>query len=489
MPPAAPAPAPAAPDARYLRFKDELHRTVVDTVDLSRLEKWSEERLRGEIRGLARRIAPDVDRKLPAGQVDAAADDVMDEVFGLGPLEPLLRDPSVSEVLVNGPNKVYVERAGRLHKVNVSFADNAHLIRVVQRIAARVGRRVDESSPMVDARLPDGSRVNAVLPPLTLDGPVLSIRRFGQIYTADDLLMRRSLTPEIARFLEAVVAARVNVLISGGTGAGKTTLLNILSGYIGRDERLVTIEDVAELQLQQPHVVRMETRSANMEGAGSVAQRDLVRNALRMRPDRIILGECRGAEAVDMLQAMNTGHEGSLTTVHANGTRDALARLELMVGLGGVEVATPILRGYIASALTVIVHVSRLIGGGRKVTRVSELVGQGKAKAYRVRDIFVFEQTAVVGGQAVGAFKATGYVPKVAARLAASGFPLPASLFAARDLLAVGTHPAAAAGDGGVELSYAEPASGPLSDDVAEALPVDDEDGGVDFDVSAEDRE
>lgn len=436
------APAPrdstSEPDPQYTRFKDTLHRTVVDVVDLSLLDKWSEERLQTEIRDLARKVARDMDRRMPQEWVDRATEDVLDEVFGLGPVEPLFRDKSITEILVNGPDNVFIERNGMLERVPIRFTDNGHLVRVIQRVASRVGRRIDESSPMVDARLADGSRVNAVLAPLTIDGAVLSIRRFSAIYTAEDLIARRSLTPEMVEFLEACVAARINTVISGGTGGGKTTLLNVLSGFIGKSERVVTIEDTLELQLQQKHVVRMETRSANMEGFGAVTQRDLVRNALRMRPDRIILGECRGAEAVDMLQAMNTGHEGSLTTVHANDTKDALARLELMVGLSGMEVPTPILRGYIGSAIHLIVHVHRLAGGARKVTRVSELVGRGKRGGYVVRDVFAFEQTDVENGQAVGVFRSTGYVPRFAKRLAAAGHRLPDRLFARRDLLAIG---------------------------------------------------
>jgi pilus assembly protein CpaF len=291
---------------------------------------------------------------------------------------------------------------------------------------------------MVDARLADGSRVNAVLPPLTLDSPVLSIRRFGHGFTAEELVNLHSGTNEMLQFLETAIAARMNTLISGGTGAGKTTLLNVLSAFIPRDERLVTIEDAAELKLQQPHVVRMETRAANMEGAGSVTQRDLLRNALRMRPDRIILGEARGPEAVDMLQAMNTGHEGSMTTVHANDTRDALGRLELMIGLAGVDLAVDVLRGYIANAFHLLVHVARLAGGQRRITRISELVGLNKSKRYRVRDIFVFEQTGVQNGHAIGKFKATGYAPRILSRLKAAGRPIPEKMFVARDLLNIG---------------------------------------------------
>ncbi|HXD85405.1 MAG TPA: CpaF family protein [Urbifossiella sp.] len=430
---------PPPRDARYVHFKDELHRVVVDVADLSRIDRWSRDRLRTEVHDLGRKLAPQVDRQIPTAEVDRAVDEVVNEVFGLGPLEPLLADPTVTEVLVNAPDQVYVERGGLLQRAeNVAFADKAHLVRVIQKIASRVGRRIDESSPMVDARLSDGSRVNAVLPPLTLDSPVLSIRRFGEGFTADQFVRLQSCTPEMIQFLETAIAAKMNTLISGGTGAGKTTLLNVLSAFIPPGERLVTIEDAAELKLQQPHVVRMETRTANLEGAGSVSQRDLLRNALRMRPDRIILGEARGPEAVDMLQAMNTGHEGSLTTVHANDTRDALGRLELMIGLSGVDLATPVLRGYIANAFHLLVHVARLAGGNRKITRISELLGIRKGRIYRVRDIFVFEQTGVVNGHAVGTFKATGYLPHVLSRLAAMGRPLPESMFAARDLAKIG---------------------------------------------------
>jgi len=424
-------------DARFLAFKDELHRVVVDVADLSRLDKWDRPRLRREVEELARLLAPQVDRDVSAADRDRAVEEVVDEVFGLGPLEPLLADKTVTEILVNAPDQVYVEVGGKLRLTRIRFVDKAHLTRVIQRIASRVGRRVDESSPMVDARLPDGSRVNAVLPPLTLDSPVLSIRRFAQAFTPDALLANNTLTPEVLNFLAAAVAAKTNILISGGTGSGKTTLLNVLSQYIPRAERLVTIEDAAELKLRQPHVVRMETRSANLEGAGQVTQRDLLRNALRMRPDRIILGEARGAEAVDMLQAMNTGHEGSLTTVHANDARDALSRLELMVGLAGVDLPVGVMRGYIASAFSLIVHVSRLAGGARRVTRVAELRGL-KDNKYRVRDIFRFEQTGVVDGEAVGSFRATGYAPtKLLERLSAAGRNVDAGLFADRPLLEI----------------------------------------------------
>lgn len=425
-------------DPRALAFKDELHRMVVDVIDLSRVDRMPPERLRAEVAELARRLAPQVDRRLPPAVIERVSDEVLAEVFGLGPLEPLLADPAVTEILVNAPDQVYFERDGRLYRASAAFADKAHLTRVIQRIAARVGRRVDESSPMVDARLPDGSRVNAVLPPITLDSPVLSIRRFRHDLGPDELIRLTSATPEMFTFLRAAVAARTNIVISGGSGAGKTTLLNILSGFIPPEERLVTIEDAAELRLRQPHVVRMETRTANLEGQGQVTQRDLVRNALRMRPDRIILGEARGPEAVEILQAMNTGHEGSLTTVHANDTRDALARLELMIGLSGVELPLGVMRSYVGSAVQLIVHLTRQAGGARRITRVSELLGVSrKTGSYRVRDIFRFDQEGVVRGVAVGTFRATGYTPALTARLDAAGYPVPDTLFAARDLLQV----------------------------------------------------
>jgi pilus assembly protein CpaF len=363
-------------------------------------------------------------------------DEVLDETFGFGPLEVLLKDPTVSDILVNGPRTVFIERRGKLEATPVVFADDAHLLQIIQRIAARIGRRVDEMSPMVDARLPDGSRVNAIIPPLSLEGPVLSIRRFGVRLTVDDLLANATMPPEILRLLRAAVEARLSILVSGGTGSGKTTFLNTLSRFIPPDERLVTIEDSAELQLQQPHVVRLETRPANLEGVGEVRQRDLVRNALRMRPDRILVGEVRGPEALDMLQAMNTGHEGSLTTVHANDGRDALSRLEMMVMMAGYDLPIPVIRQYITTAITLVVHLARLKGGGRKVMRVSELCGLRRGK-YKVRDLFTFQQTGLRMGQAVGVFRATGAVPKFLEKLRAVGVDLPETLFSERELTVV----------------------------------------------------
>jgi pilus assembly protein CpaF len=426
-----------SPQQRFQGLKAEVHRQMVEALDLSQLDRWNGERLRREVSALTEQLASEQAQSLAVGDRDRLVGEVLDEAFGLGPLEELTRDPAVSDILVNGPDKVYVERNGRLEETSVAFSDKTHLLRVIQRIAARVGRRVDESSPMVDARLPDGSRVNAVVAPLTLDGPVLSIRRFGARLTDAGLLTLGSVAPEMLALLKAAVEGRINLLISGGTGAGKTTLLNALSRFIPADERLVTIEDSAELALQQPHVVRMETRPPNLEGAGEVTQRQLVRNSLRMRPDRIIIGEVRGPEALDMLQAMNTGHEGSLTTIHANDTRDALARLELMVTLAGFDVPVPVIRNYIASAITLVVHLARLKGGVRRVVRISEILGLKRQKTYVVRDLFGFRQTGVQDGAAVGEFYAAGRAPRFLPRLKASGIDLPEALFTER-LLAGG---------------------------------------------------
>lgn len=419
---------------RYQQLKADIHRQIVAVIDISGLTAWNEERLKREVHALATRLVRDSREKLSDLERKRLIEEIMAEVFGLGPLEQFMKDPTISDILVNGPNNVYVERHGRLEPTGVVFNDNTHLTQVIQRITARVGRRIDESSPMVDARLPDGSRVNAILPPLSLDGPMLSIRRFGVRLGEEQLLANGTLTVEMLQLLQAAVQSRINILISGGTGAGKTTLLNILSGYIPHDERLVSIEDAAELHLQQPHVVRLETRLPNLEGLGQVTQRDLVRNSLRMRPDRIIIGEVRGAEALDMLQAMNTGHEGSLTTIHANDTRDALSRLEMMITMAGFEMPLPVIRTYVGSALRLLVHVTRLKGGARKVSRISEIRGLRKARRYIVRDIFAFQQTGIVNGEAVGHFVATGEVPDILERLHISGIDLPPSIFEARIL-------------------------------------------------------
>ncbi|MCS7168485.1 MAG: CpaF family protein [Gemmatales bacterium] len=425
----------APPLQQWQKLKAEIHRKIVEMLDLSRLSRWGQERLRKEVRKLAHQLVETVPQCQAYSPPDKErlVNEILDEVFGLGPLEPLMNDPTISDILVNGPNTVYVERNGRLEQVPICFADNEHLMQMIQRIVARVGRRLDEMSPMVDARLPDGSRVNAIAPPLALDGPVLSIRRFGVRLTAEDLIQNGTMPVEFLALLRAAVEARISMVISGGAGTGKTTLLNVLSRYIPPEERLITIEDSAELKLQQPHVVRLETRPPNLEGVGEVRQRDLVRNALRMRPDRIIIGECRGPEALDMLQAMNTGHEGSLTTVHANDTRDALARLEMMVMMAGYEMPITVIRQYIASAITFIVHLTRLKGGARKVTRISELVGL-RNRNYVVRDIFGFRQYGVRNGVAYGEFYATGKIPRCLERVRAAGIELPESLFAKRTI-------------------------------------------------------
>jgi pilus assembly protein CpaF len=425
---------------RFQKLKAEIHRKLIESIDISKLDRWKPERLQREIRGLANQLSQSAAVLLSEVDRERLVKEILDEVFGLGPLEPLMHDPTVSDILVNGPRMVYVERYGRLQPTDIVFADDAHLIQVIQRIAARVGRRADEMSAMLDARLPDGSRVNAILPPLSLEGPVLSIRRFGIRLTWKELLENTTMPPEMLELLRGVVESRVSLLISGGTGSGKTTFLNAMSRFIPNEERLITVEDAAELKLQQPHVIKLETRPANLEGVGEVRQRDLVRNALRMRPDRIIVGEVRGGEALDMLQAMNTGHEGSLTTIHANDTRDALSRLEMMVMLAGFEIPVSVIRHYIASALTLVVHLSRVKGGARRVVRISEIVGLQPAP-YAIHDVFGFQQTGVRDGAAVGHFYATGYVPKVLRKLRASGLDLPAALFEKRVLAQVGDAP------------------------------------------------
>jgi len=356
--------------------------------------------------------------------------EVQDETFGLGPIEPLMQDPTVADILVNGAHEVYVERRGKLERTNAIFRDDAHLLQIIDRIVSAVGRRIDESSPMVDARLPDGSRINAIIPPLALDGPVLSIRRFAiDPLKMSDLLEYGTVTPALADVLRGAVQARLNILVSGGTGAGKTTLLNVLSNAIPATERIVTIEDSAELQLQQDHVVRLETRPLNIEGKGAVAQRDLLRNALRMRPDRIVVGEVRGGEVLDMLQAMNTGHDGSLSTVHANSSRDALSRLETMILMSGIALPVHAMRDYIASALDAIVHVARLSDGTRKVVRVTEIVGM-EQDVITTQDIFMFEQEGVdKEGRVRGYHRATGVRPKFSERLLRAGIELPGDLF------------------------------------------------------------
>lgn len=437
--PAGPKPQPSF-NQRFQKLKADTHRQLVEMIDLSKLGHWKQDRLQREVRKLAERLTQDTTELLNEADRERLIDEILAEIFGLGPLEGLMSDPNITDILVNGPSQVYIERQGRLESTGLVFADDAHLMQIIQRIAGRVGRRADEMSPMVDARLPDGSRVNAIVPPLSLEGPVLSIRRFGIRLRAEDLINNSTMPPEFLTLLKACVEARISIMVSGGTGSGKTTLLNTLSRFIPSEERLVTIEDSAELKLQQPHVVRLETRPPNLEGAGEIKQRDLVRNSLRMRPDRVIIGEVRGAEALDMLQAMNTGHEGSLTTVHANDTRDALTRLEMMVMMAGFEMPIPVIRQYISSAITLVVHLSRLKGGLRRVTKISEIVAYRK-KRYIVKDLFGFRQKGVRDGLAFGEFYATGYSPKLLAKLEASGIHLPADLFEKRTLAPLAERP------------------------------------------------
>jgi pilus assembly protein CpaF len=424
-----------AVEERLLHHKRELHQQLIASMDLSTIGTMKEDELRLEVRRAAEALCRHSSDLLSLSERERLVNEVLDETFGLGPLEPLLRDATISDILINGPKTVFVERRGRLERAEIAFNDERHLLQIIQRIAARVGRRVDETSPMVDARLPDGSRVNAIIPPLALDGSLMSIRRFGTTpLLAADLVAKKSITPEMVRFLSACVQARVSVLISGGTGSGKTTLLNMLSAYIPDDERVATIEDAAELRLQQPHVVRMETRAANIEGTGEVTMRDLVRNALRMRPDRVIIGECRGPEALDMLQAMNTGHEGSMTTLHANDTRDALSRLEMMVGMSGFDLPIWIIRRQITSAIQIVVQSTRVVGGPRKISKISEITGM-EGDVISMHDLFVFKQTGVDANRvAQGHFQCTGIRPQCLEKLEMAGVRLPPEMFERRVL-------------------------------------------------------
>lgn len=417
-------------EQQFQQLKATIHQQLVESLDLNHVANQDRDRLRVQVHALADKVCRS--RKEILGRLDRERllDELLAEVFGLGPLDVLMNDPTVTDILVNDPYTVYVERHGRLELTNRMFADEEHLMRIIRRVVSRLGRRIDETSPMVDARLPDGSRVNAVIPPVALDGPSLSIRRFGaQPLQMQDLVANHSLLPGMAQFLAAAVESRIGVLVSGGTGAGKTTLLNAISAYIPASERLVTIEDSAELILQHRHRVRLETRPANMEGAGELTQRDLVRNSLRMRPDRIIVGEVRGPEVWDMLQAMNTGHDGSFTTIHANSAVDALARLEMMVAMTGFDLPIEVVRQYIVSGLRLIIHVARLKGGVRRVTSISEIVGL-RDGGYQLEDIFGFRQTGVSqDGTAQGNFFTTGYRPRFLERFEAWGLQLPADLF------------------------------------------------------------
>jgi len=429
--------APAAPGERaasesYHVLKSRIHLKLLDLFDLAALETLAPELLRQEIGAMVEHLLTEEQAVINSIERRSLIRDIQHEMLGFGPLELLMADPAVSDILVNAYNQIYVERRGRIEATTVAFADERHLMRIIDKIVSRVGRRIDESSPMVDARLPDGSRVNVVIPPVALDGPMMSIRRFAHIPLRMENLTGaelRSLTPEMALMLEGLSRAKVNMLISGGTGAGKTTLLNILSGYIPASERIVTIEDAAELQLMQAHVVRLETRPPNIEGKGEITQRALVRNALRMRPDRIVIGEVRGAEAVDMLQAMNTGHEGSLTTIHANTPRDALSRLENMIGMANLNLPHKAARQQIASAVTVVVQALRLIDGRRKITSIQEITGM-EGDVITMQEIFAYRQTGIGADGAVqGYFHATGVRPKFAERLRSFGVLLPDAMF------------------------------------------------------------
>jgi pilus assembly protein CpaF len=420
---------PGAP-SRMADLKRRIHRQLLQRLNLSNLDGRSREEAAGMIRPEIQQLLAGETEAINLEERDALIRQILDEIFGLGPLEPLMQDPDISDIMVNGSSRVYIERHGRLHDTDVRFQDEQHLRQVIDRIVSNVGRRIDDSSPMVDARLPDGSRVNAVIPPVALDGSYLSIRKFKRdTLSGEDLLRATSITEPMLKLLEAVVKARLNVLISGGTGAGKTTLLNILSSYIPADESIVTIEDSAELQLRQPNVRRMETRPPNIDGRGEINQRHLVINALRMRPDRIIIGEVRGAEAVDMLQAMNTGHDGSLTTIHANTPRDSLARLETMVSMSALRLPEKAMRQQIAAAIDIVIQVSRLPDGKRKVISISEIAGM-EGDVVTMQEIFVFERQGMSPeGAVLGRFHATGIRPKAADRLAAYGISLNEMMF------------------------------------------------------------
>lgn len=422
-------------DERFVRLKKEIHKQLVTGLHVPSIGSVDDYELRRELRRGIEQLCDDRAELMSQEERKRLVNEIIDETLGLGPIDPLLRDPTITDILINGPRTVYVERRGRLERTSVVFHDEQHVLEIVQRIASRVGRRLDESSPMVDARLPDGSRVNAVIRPLALDGALVSIRRFSaKPLLAADLIARKSVTSEIIDFLAACVKARLNIVISGGTGSGKTTFLNMLSGYIPDDERIATVEDAAELQLQQPHVARMETRPANLEGKGEISTRDLVRNALRMRPDRIIVGECRGAEAFDMLQAMTTGHDGGMTTIHANNTREAVSRLEMLIGMAGYELAMWFIHRQIAASIDIVVQCARLSGGARKVIQVSEVTGT-EGDVVNMHDLFVFEQTGVDENKmAQGVYRATGIRPTCLERLASQGFALDPALFERRNL-------------------------------------------------------
>jgi len=422
------------PTREFQRVKTRIHHRMVDAIDMSKAGDLEEAELRRQLTALATHLCDQEDVDLAPEQRDRMVREIMDEIYGFGPLEPLMSDPDVSDVLVNGPHSVFVERNGRLEQTDIEFADEKHLLEVIRRLVGRAGRRIDEVSPMVDAKLPDGSRLNAVIPPLAHKGATVSIRRFrtNQLLF-EDMGRMGTLAPAMADFLKFAVTGRLNILFSGGTGAGKTTMLNNVSRFIPKSERVVTIEETAELQLQQLDVVSLEARPANVEGKGEITLRDLVKNSLRMRPDRVIVGEARGGEVLDMLQAMNTGHDGSMSTVHANDSREALDRIELMIALAGAELSSSVARRYVANAIDIVVHINRLSTGERKVTRISEVVGIEDGE-YIVEDIFVYRMTGVENDRVEGAFYATGHQPRVLGRLAAKGHKLPTELFEAREL-------------------------------------------------------
>lgn len=416
--------------------KRRIHNKLVDKLDLSRVGDLKGEQLRREIRLVVEHLCDSENTLINRSERDRIIEEVLDETFGLGPLELILKDPLVSDIMINGPKQIYVEKGGQLQLTGVEFRDNAHLMQIIDRIVSKVGRRVDETCPMVDARLEDGSRVNAIIPPLALDGAAVSIRRFGSNpLKLEDLLNFKALTPEMVMLLEGCIKARLNMIICGGTGSGKTTLLNTLSSFIPNDQRIITIEDAAELQLQQDHVVRLETRPPNIEGNGAVTATDLVKNALRMRPERIIIGECRGGETLDMLQAMNTGHDGSLTTIHANNPRDGVARLETMVMMAGFELPIKAIRQQISSAVNLIIQANRLQGGPRRVTHITEINGM-EGETVVMQDIFRFVQDGIgENGKAYGHFVATGVRPSFMHRLESAGVRLPASTFRERVIM------------------------------------------------------
>jgi len=412
-------------------LKGYVHSQLLNLLDLTALERLPQEQLRDELSMLVRQVISSEKIDLAPDQLQTLTTNIQNEVMGLGPIEPLLADPEISDILVNGPSAVYIERHGRLEKTEIQFSTNEHLTRIIEKIVSRVGRRIDESSPMVDARLPDGSRVNAIIPPLALDGPILSIRRFSITpLGVEDLIDLGTLNRNIASVIGALVRLKTNVLISGGTGSGKTTLLNMMSSFVPEDERTITIEDAAELQLQQPHVVRLETRPPNIEGQGEISQRSLVRNSLRMRPDRIVVGEVRGAEVLDMLQAMNTGHQGSMTTVHANSPRDAITRLENMVNLAGFNIGIKPIRQQIASAITVIIQIARMTDGSRKIISLQEITGI-EGEVIEMHEIFRYEQSSVLpDGKVSGEFIATGIRPRFLDRMRAAGLTISDLTFA-----------------------------------------------------------